>query len=123
METPGTKDHLKPEGKAASCDGELYGSALIEPHFADWGDTDGLDGVSRRAPRLCRKGQNMCGWSSDTDVPPGGDGDSRSGPIDDAALPQGTRRAPDAPAAAGTTPAVRHEENEDTLLRFAFGDR
>jgi hypothetical protein len=66
----------------------------------------------------------MCGWSSDTDVAPGGDGDSRSGSIDDAALPHGTRRAaPDAPAATGATPVARHEENEDTLLRFAFGDR
>lgn len=75
-------------------------------------------------PGFAGKARNMCGWSSDTDLDPGGESDSRSGTNEEVAPPHGTRRAaPDAPAASGATPSVRHEENEDTLLRFAFGDR
>jgi hypothetical protein len=66
----------------------------------------------------------MCGWSEDTDLVPGGEAVGAGGAIDDtAATGGGIRPAQDALTAAFPTRPTRPEEHEDTLLRFAFGDR
>jgi hypothetical protein len=119
----GNEGRLAPRGPRFIVPVRAVWLGTYQPVFAD-GHTEGSGGSIPGAPAGIAGKAVMCGWSQDTDGAPGADGERGNGTIEDSVQARGDRHSSqEAPAANAASRSAWQEEHEDTLLRFAFGDR